>query len=149
MKPVFLATTSKATITGGPDNRVGSSSSLSKDLDANGNSPEKIVEIGEDSQKVRKDLNRLAAQTFEERSYGVGGNRVERYVRSEGQKRRDFVEARCKRIKNEQRLERFMLKMKSKKLTVCSVVLSRGKMKHGLDLEATEFEVSVVHEKVT
>ena len=35
--------------------------------------------------------------------FSVGGNRVERYVRSEVQ-RRDFVEARCKRIKNEQRL---------------------------------------------
>lgn len=129
------------------DNRVGSSSSLSKDLDANKLTREESLKLEEDSQKV-KGSKWNAAQTFEERSYLA-------WAETE---LNDMLETRCndatlwKRDVKESKMnngwERFMLRMKSKKLTGnCSVVLSRGKMKHGLDLEATEFEVRVSYMK--
>jgi hypothetical protein len=128
---------------GGTDGGGSISSSLSNKL-----TREESLRLEEENQKV-KGSKWNAAQTFEERSYLAWAEK----------ELNEILERMCgdangwkigiKESKGDMHgWSRFLLKMSVKKLTGnCSVVLSRGKMKHGLDLEATEFEMKASYMK--
>ena len=111
----------------------------------------------EESLRLEEEITKVkgskwnAAQTFEERSYLAWAETtlneiLRRHCKDElwFVSEKDYIKS--KKVHGGRR--RTFLLLSVKKLTGnCSIVLSRGKMKHGLDLEATELQIKATYTK--
>ena len=111
----------------------------------------------EESLRLEEEITKVkgskwnAAQTFEERSYLAWAETTLNEILRRRCKDELWFASEKEHIKSKEVRggwrRRFLL-LSVKKLTGnCSIVLSRGKMKHGLDLETTEFEIKATYTK--
>ena len=111
----------------------------------------------EESLRLEEEITKVkgskwnAAQTFEERSYVAWAETTLNEILRRRCKDELWFASEKEHIKSKEvrgGWRRTFLLLSVKKLSGnCSIVLSRGKMKHGLDLEATEFEIKATYTK--